>query len=219
MYGERRILPAAAIGLVLIGAPLVLAGDTAGTLDATFGDDGVVITIMNPHGITRDIPVQSDDKIVAAGSSDEGGAPYDDGQWLVCYETDGELDTSFGTNGVFTYEYEGLGDAVGGPVALYGTDGGIVVSVDLLSGTTDADVSVFRLDAYGALDATFGVGCMASAGGDADDDDSGYAMAVDSDGDIVVDGWSGTGNYSLSWPLARYCGGCGLRAQTPRSIR
>ena len=68
-----------------------------GSLDASFGDGGRVIT---PVGPARDeaysLAVQSDDKIVVAGWS-SNGSDYDFA--LVRYNSNGSLDTSFGAGG------------------------------------------------------------------------------------------------------------------------
>ena len=65
-----------------------------GKLDSTFGKNGRVLT---PVGTGQDylkkITIQKDDKIIAVGSS-SGGAS------IVRYLKNGELDNSFGTNGI-----------------------------------------------------------------------------------------------------------------------
>jgi uncharacterized delta-60 repeat protein len=69
------------------------------------------------------------------------------------------LDTSFGASGVFTSAIDFRGGA--GEVGIATQPGGkIVVSATVANATDpdDRDVAVLRLDAGGALDATFGVG-------------------------------------------------------------
>jgi uncharacterized delta-60 repeat protein len=71
---------------------------SVGILDITFGSQGKVITDIFSYEAAPDVIIQSDDKIVIAGSSgDEFGNNY--GFTLARYNTDGSPDTSFGTNG------------------------------------------------------------------------------------------------------------------------
>src|SRR5262249_40560955 len=65
-----------------------------GTLDASFGSGGIVITPLGTDA-TAAVALQSDGQIVVAGASNN---------LLVAryHAADGSLDTSFGTNGVAT---------------------------------------------------------------------------------------------------------------------
>ena len=59
-------------------------------LDPTFGTGGKVTTFVgNSNSAANAVAVQSDGKIVVAG------VPL-----LTCYNSDGTLDTTFGTNGI-----------------------------------------------------------------------------------------------------------------------
>jgi uncharacterized delta-60 repeat protein len=71
-----------------------------GTLDGTFGTSGQVLTSnFNPNSAGKAVVLQSDGKIVVtAQTSDASGNLY---RWsLLRYNTDGSLDTSFGTAGL-----------------------------------------------------------------------------------------------------------------------
>lgn len=74
----------------------VLRVDDAGTPDAAFGTQGIVITQVsgsaNPLDMARCLALQPDGKIVVAGQSGNGLA-------LVRYLADGTLDNSFGQDG------------------------------------------------------------------------------------------------------------------------
>ena len=78
----------------------VMRYNTDGTLDNTFGTNGLVITQVGMQVTsTGDLAIQSSDgKIVIGGSSSDGVT--NEQFTLVRYNTDGSLDTSFGTNGV-----------------------------------------------------------------------------------------------------------------------
>lgn len=71
----------------------------SGVLDSSFGTDGVV---TGPEGIINDMVLQADGNIIVAGQ----GA-YGQGSLLMRYNTDGTLDTSFGTDGA-AISYPGM---------------------------------------------------------------------------------------------------------------
>ena len=86
-----------------------------GSLDTTFSDDGVVTTTI---GVLADsamsVTVQADGKILVAGDSSNGSSYYFDTDFaLVCYNSDGSLDTTFGSHvinglsGTSTYTEQG----------------------------------------------------------------------------------------------------------------
>jgi uncharacterized delta-60 repeat protein len=69
--------------------------DVNGLADTTFGNDGLVITQVLDKSQANSVLIQSDGKIVAAGSA----APAENGQpsfALVRYNPDGAVDTTFG---------------------------------------------------------------------------------------------------------------------------
>ena len=110
---------------------------TAGTLDTLFGTDGKVTT---PIGAGTDVAyavaIQSDGKIVVAGSSYNG---TNDDFALARYNTNGSLDTSldtsFGTDGKVTTAI-GAGSDVAYAVAIQ-SDGKIVVAGSSYNGTNN----------------------------------------------------------------------------------
>jgi uncharacterized delta-60 repeat protein len=69
-----------------------------GTIDPTFGDDGLVITPLSPKDDSAfDLAIQSDGKIVAVGDSGSDGRNPKFA--VVRYNTDGTLDLTFGREG------------------------------------------------------------------------------------------------------------------------
>lgn len=165
--------------------------DSAGQLDTTFDGDGRVTTAI-AGGTGRDtvygMVIQSDGKIVVAGTCDLAGATG----WDVClarYNTNGSLDTSFDTDGRVTTDTSGNSD-----YALATTlqaDGKIVtVGYCYMGVGTGWDACVMRYNANGALDTTFGgdgrvtTAIAPGAGGDYL-----YALAVQPNGSIVAAGY------------------------------
>src|SRR5262245_59204264 len=94
----------------MTGANFALARyNINGTLDGTFGTGGKVITdIAGMNDIALGVAVRSDGKIVAAGRAFVSGRPA---FGVAPYNTNGTLDTAFGTGGKATTSFAGsLGD-------------------------------------------------------------------------------------------------------------
>ncbi len=115
--------------------------DADGSLDTSFASDGVQSTDFGVDAGAAAVGLQSDGKIVAAGYT--GGDNGDVA--LARYNTDGSLDTSFGSSGVQTTDLGGSSDSATG-LAIQ-TDDKIVVCA--FPGVT------LRYTADGALDPTF----------------------------------------------------------------
>jgi Domain of unknown function (DUF5122) beta-propeller len=82
------------LGLAVLMCAGSYAAAQAGSLDPTFGNNGIVATSL---GAAPASALQSDGKIVLGGLGDTNGAVYDT---LIRLNSDGSVDTSFGNNGV-----------------------------------------------------------------------------------------------------------------------
>lgn len=89
----------AVIGVTVIAFVMCVAGALAapGDLDPTFGVDGVVRTDVGFLDSPSDLAVQTDGRLVAAGSVDRDGTRN---VFVARYGADGLLDESFGIGGV-----------------------------------------------------------------------------------------------------------------------
>ena len=128
--------------------PSVARLTSSGTLDNSFGQQGVA-TVSLGHGgneLFTGVVVQADGKIVVAVSS--GGADDAPVLELARFESNGALDTSFGTAGVLLLD-RGAQDS--NSIAQQ-PDGKILVGGGLL---------VARVNSDGSLDTTFGTGGFA----------------------------------------------------------
>ena len=164
-----------------------------GTLDTTFGVGGKVITQLGGPAQAFSVAVQSDGKIVAAGFAHLVNGDFDFA--LARYNTNGTLDTTFGTGGKKTTAFGAPSVAQGNAVAIQ-KDGKIVLA-GLTIVNNIANFAVARYNTNGTPDTTFGTGGQAVT--DFGADDRAFAVALQADGKIVAEGI--TGNY---FALARY---------------
>jgi uncharacterized delta-60 repeat protein len=130
-----------------------------GTLDQSFGSGGLVTTVMAPgpagSARARAVQIQTDGRIVAAGTASGGAGTTSSRVALARYLTDGTLDESFGGTGRVLLDIDGT-DEGAYAMAIDPRDGTIVVA-----GATARDVEsqqhflIARLDCDGRLDPTF----------------------------------------------------------------
>ena len=174
---------------------------TDGSLDTSFDTDGKLTTaIGTSHDEALAIALQSDDKIVVAGFSFNGA---NNDFALARYSTDGSLDTSFDTDGKLTTAIGTSGD-VARAIAIQ-SDGKIVLAGTSDNGiNTGYDMALARYNTDGSLDiSSFGVNGKRTAGFGIDNDDVARAIAIQSDGKIVLAGTSDSGNSPI-FALVRY---------------
>ena len=162
-----------------------------GDLDPTFGEGGVSTTSIGIQEEANSIALQSDGKIVLAGYSGSDFA-------VVRYNSDGSLDTSFDSDGKLTTDFgsSDLGNSV-----IVQNDGKIIVAGQSYNGSNN-DFAVVRYNADGSLDATFGTGgkkrTPIGSGSDV-----AWSVALQSDGKIVLAGYSSNGTGS-DFAVVRY---------------
>ena len=178
---------------------LVVAGDSDanfalarynsnGSLDASFGSAGKVITSFGGIDQASAVTLQPDGKIVVAGQTDTG-ISIDFA--LARYMPDGSLDGAFGSGGRVTTNFTGSSDDVGSAVALQ-SDGKIVVG-----GASNGNFALARYTPGGTLDTAFGTAgtVTTNLGGE----DALHALALQPDGAIVA-----VGESADRFALARY---------------
>jgi uncharacterized delta-60 repeat protein len=171
--------------------------NTDGTLDNTFGAGGWVTTdiIPNSNDYAESIMLQSDGKIIAAGYSYAGGFVS-----LVRYNVNGSLDNTFGTNGmvssVFGAAYEN------DYAAVLQSDDKIVMTGYCNPNNTNSDFGMIRYNNNGTLDNSFGTGGIVNTPIGIGDDIA-EAVAIQSDGKIVLAGTSYNGT-DVDFAVARY---------------
>jgi uncharacterized delta-60 repeat protein len=126
-----------------------------GTLDDTFGDGGRVVTdFSGSQGGCSGVAIQTDGKIVAAGSRYVGGSNGSGDFALARYNLDGSLDTMFGNGGKVITDFGGYDDFASGLVLQ--SDGKIVVTGTSYNGSNN-DFALARYNTDGSLDTSFDV--------------------------------------------------------------
>ncbi len=168
------------INLVCIGAFYINVHALPGDLDTTFDGDGKVLTTIGSSSIGYDMAVQADGKIVVVGTNLLNTSNYE--VVLARYNTDGSLDSGFGTDGTILLQEPNHQFA---RCVAIRPDGKIIVVGQ--EGNDDvAKPAVYRFNTNGSLDTTFGTNGKAifnsvtrSAGVD---------VALQPDGKIVVAG-------------------------------
>lgn len=120
-----------------------------GSLDTTFGGDGTVITELEVGSTASDVAIQSDGKIVVAGSTFGLRSRFA----VVRYNPDGTLDTTFSGDSIQTTGF-GDDDAQAEAMALQ-PDGRIALAGTVFLGG-DGDFALVRYNPDGSLDTTFG---------------------------------------------------------------
>lgn len=157
-----------------------------GSLDATFGDGGKVVTAFRESDVAVAVAVQRNGKIVVAGTSmSVDSLQHPDAFAIARYNRDGSLDLTFGDGGKVLTEFPNAYSAA--RAMAIQADGRIVVVGQAVGPLGfSADVAVARYTVNGALDPSFGVTGTVTV--DAGDIDDARAVVVPFDGRIVIAG-------------------------------
>ncbi|HEX8181916.1 MAG TPA: Calx-beta domain-containing protein, partial [Pyrinomonadaceae bacterium] len=161
--------------------------NTDGSLDTSFGSGGKVTTAFTTgNSVAHAVAIQADGKIIAVGGGTSGDFE------IARYNSDGNLDNSFDGDGKLTIDFFGGVDLA--QALVIQPDEKIVVV-----GVAQQNFALVRLNPQGSFDASFGTGgklITAFA-----DQSSAHAVALQSDGKIIVGGDAG-----FDSALARYNG-------------
>ena len=164
-----------------------------GSLDTSFSGDGKVSTDWNyKDDYAWAVALQSDGKILVAGYAWDTDTNF----FLLRYNLDGSLDTTFDGDGKLVTNFLGSDE---GRALVVQADGKILVAGHKYT-SGSADFALARYNPDGSLDASFSADGMQTvdfSGGI----DYGYAIALQGDGKILVAGASKGLNYNIA--LAR----------------
>lgn len=211
--GEFNTFPSA-MTLQSEGKILVVAGqinpsvmarfDNNGVLDSTFGASGVAnLAFPSP----TQVAVQPNGKILVTSGQVGGGAPSQQQGTIVRYTSNGTVDSAFGSAGIASclpsasaLLVRGNGDIV--------VAGGTASKVNAPPTAGDIGFGLAGYGINGNVARPFGAnGAAITDFGSATPDAGSFALALQSNGDVVAAGTAGmtvSGNFVSSFALARY---------------
>ena len=153
---DGKIVAAGASNDNSINAALVRY-NTDGTLDESFGDGGKILLYINGSSeIAYDVKIQSDGKIIIAGT--KTSASGDSDFFLARFNTDGSIDNGFGTNG-FVFTNAGTAGDIIKSIALQNVNGEEkIVAAGSMGSLSNANFVIARYNTNGTLDESFALG-------------------------------------------------------------
>jgi uncharacterized delta-60 repeat protein len=165
-----------------------------GSLDTSFSADGFVFL---DSGSTLDqgkaVAIQSDDKIIIAGTNGSDVL-------VARYDTDGNLDTTFGTDGVVITSTSS-GTDIADTIAIQ-SDGKIVIGGTSNLDSANEDFLLIRYNTDGSLDTDFNDDGIVTTDLGGTPTEGVTGVAIESDGTIVAEGTSGTALTVVSYTSA-----------------
>jgi uncharacterized delta-60 repeat protein len=157
--------------------------NTDGSIDSSFGSNGMLTLTYNSlfqgQNLIRDFAVQSDDKILVAGSGTGVGV------FIARFLPNGALDTSFNGVGYMTFHLGTSSEVLYNIVAQ--PDGNILVCGHSGGAVNAPFFAVARITTNGVLDSTFGSGGIVLEVFSTYDSTA-SSIAVQPDGKIIVGG-------------------------------
>lgn len=188
-------------GKIVVGArtwdnvtgDMVLARFNAdGSFDTTFGTNGVVIANSGGSDVLASVLIADDGKIYIAGDSDDNFS-------IARYNTDGTMDSSFGTNGWSFIAFDSSSYAQD---MAFQNDGKIVLGGFSIITGGRYQMAAARITADGTLDSSFGIGGKVAFNFGIDHDIA-TTLGIQSDGKIVLGGHTYiTSNPRLAYDFA-----------------
>ncbi len=173
-----------------------------GSLDTTFSTNGIQTTGVTANDVkTCSVMLQTDGKILVAGTSTNYARGAFNEFALVRLNSDGSFDTTFSEDGKLTTAIGSTSDNYGQCIALQ-SDGKIVVAGFMVTGTFSySDFVLLRYNTDGSLDTTFNGNGRVITGISLYD--LGYSVTLQKDGKILVAGAT-RANSSYDFALIRY---------------
>ncbi len=164
-----------------------------GTLDPTFGTNGRALAVVTGNYSSGEcIAEQTDGKIIVGGAT-PGYA------LLARFNTDGSLDTGFGTNGLVLTDVDASNDFIA--TVSVQPDGKIVAGGVRFNAAADGQAIVIRYTPSGTLDAGFGTNGIRTISFSGTTDSYIKALRRQTDGRIVACGERYTGSEWESFVL------------------
>ncbi|MEN3334675.1 MAG: hypothetical protein V7641_4040, partial [Blastocatellia bacterium] len=172
-----------------------------GTLDGGFGQvPHLGVSVIHIASLTtfNAVAIQTDGRIVAAGSVNDGPAAD---FAVVRLNSVGALDTSFDSDGVVTTNFSNSNFDAAYDIAIQ-TDGKLIAVGESIASGTGSDFGIARYNTNGALDTTFGGGTGIENINFLNYRDYACAVALPSDGKIILAGFA-DGQVDTGWGVVR----------------
>lgn len=190
MYSSKKNI-ALFIVIFIMNSKILYAQNTF--LDSTFNNVGkVVLPLSNSYDVIREIQIQNDGKIIAAGYYSNGNG--DDDFAVARFNIDGSLDVNFGNLGISKTT---IGNSNDNCLATkIQTDGKILLGGSSINGNI-VQIALIRYNSNGNLDNSFGNNGIVLT---QIDNTKSYCSSIDlqSDGKIVVGGYSSSGGGNIA---------------------
>ncbi|MEO8713120.1 MAG: T9SS type A sorting domain-containing protein [Parafilimonas sp.] len=166
---------------------LVTRYKTNGTLDSSFGTNGIVNTKLTNYGDQfLKVVLQQDGRIIGVGRTGLfSGNDNDNNIIAVRYKSNGVLDSTYGAFGIQTINFPGASSAA--QAAILETDGKLLITGNVTD--SNANFVLLRLKTDGRLDSSFGTN--GSTITDFNLNDFAYSIVLQGgDSSIIVAGYS-----------------------------
>lgn len=170
---------------VVVGWSQPSFANLTGTLDTSFSVDGILLVEAGTSSLGNDVTVTADDQIIVAGAVQSDGDSDLDAA-LVALNNDGSPDTSFGDDGVVTYDLSADNDDQFTTLLVEEDDSTIVAGGDPVDPDTveNEAFDLVQFNSDGSVDTTFGTNGIETIDFGTGDD-SVNAIAEQSDGEMI----------------------------------
>ncbi|MCP4370731.1 MAG: hypothetical protein GY797_21850, partial [Deltaproteobacteria bacterium] len=179
----------------------VLRYTPTGQLDTEFNGTGVVTTSIGSYSGSTAAVLQADDKVIVAGYASTNGSSRDFA--LARYNSNGSLDTTFGSTGIITTRISSNNDEIAA-ITMQPNNKIVVVGGSNL-GLTTGNFAIARYNPDGSLDTTFGNNGIITTT-ITDKKDKATGVKIQTDGKIVVGGYENEVRGSGNFAVVRYIG-------------
>lgn len=164
-----------------------IMAQTPGTLDLTFGNNGITLTDYSFNGDNNyayTSALQADGKMVLGGKSTNNGAHN---MTFMRYYSNGTLDDNFANGGIQVLQFGGSDDMLK-DIAIQAD--GKIVGVGITTNSTNTRIAVVRLHIDGSLDTGFNGSGMKVIDFGPTIDAHGLSVAVQDNGKIIIAGYT-----------------------------
>ena len=172
--------------------------NTDGSLDNTFSSDGKIMLDFHSDDYGRSVAITDDDKIFVLGYT----KLLNDNNFLLAkYLSNGTPDNNFSDDAFVSTDING-GDDYGRSLIHFSN--GKNLAVGYTDNGNDYDFALVKYNSDGSLDNSFGTNGIVTTDLNSSKDDRAFAALLQSDGKIVVTGYSGTATTDYDVAIVRY---------------